>query len=55
MTDYIIRNGISIASVLADFVDSRALPGTGVDPARFWAGLAKLLGDMTPRNRALLA
>ena len=55
MTDYIIRNGISIASVLADFVDSRALPGTGVDPAHFWAGVAKLLGDMAPRNRALLA
>lgn len=55
MTDYIKRNGISIASELADFVDSRALPGTGLDGAAFWAGFAGLLIAMVPTNRALLA
>jgi malate synthase len=55
MTDYITRNGIRIASELADFVDSKALPGTGLDGNSFWAGFAKLLEKMVPTNRALLA
>ena len=36
MTDYISRNGIQISRLLADFVDNKALPGTGVDPAAFF-------------------
>ena len=55
MTDYITRNGIRIASELADFVDSKALAGTGLDGDSFWAGIAKLLEKMVPRNRELLA
>ncbi len=55
MTDYITRNGIQIASELADFVDSKALAGTGLDGDSFWAGFAKLLEKMVPANRALLA
>ena len=55
MTDYIMRNGISIASELVDFVDSKALAGTGLDGGAFWAGFARLLESMVPANRALLA
>ena len=55
MTDYIRRNGISIASELAHFVGVRALPGTGIDESVFWAGVAALLTAMVPQNRALLA
>lgn len=54
MSDYIKRNGISIASELAHFVDSKALPGSGLDGDSFWAGFAKLLDTMVPTNRALL-
>ena len=55
MTDYISRNGIQIARILSDFIDEKALPGTGVDPAAFWSGFSALLGAMTPANAALLA
>ena len=55
MTDYISRNGIQIARILSDFIDEKALPGTGVDPAAFWSGFSALLGAMTPVNAALLA
>jgi malate synthase len=55
MTDYITRHGIRIASELADFVDSKALAGTGLDGDSFWADFAKLLEVMAPRNRELLA
>ncbi len=47
--------GLQVDSGLADFLNSRALPGTGVDPARFWKGFAALLTDLAPKNRALLA
>ncbi len=38
-----------------DFIEDQALPGTGLAPATFWAGLANLLDRFTPENRALLA
>jgi malate synthase len=55
MTDYITRSGIRIASELAHFVDSKALPGTGLDADAFWTGFAAILEEMVPINRALLA
>jgi malate synthase len=55
MAEYITHNGIKIARELADFVDGRALAGTGIDATAFWAGFATLLAQMAPRNKALLA
>ncbi|WP_375427168.1 malate synthase G [uncultured Sphingomonas sp.] len=49
------RNGLRVAGVLARFVEEQALPGTGVDPAVFWAGTAAIFARFTPDNRALLA
>ena len=48
------RAGLAVDATLAAFVESRALPGTGVSPAAFWAGFATLIRDLGPRNRALL-
>jgi malate synthase len=49
------RCGLAVHRTLAEFVEREALPGTAIAPAAFWAGFARLLGTMAPRNRALLA
>ncbi|MDR3564033.1 MAG: malate synthase G, partial [Negativicutes bacterium] len=46
---------LNIASVLHDFIVNEALPGTGLEAAAFWEGLAKLLTEFAPRNAALMA
>ncbi|MBN2971782.1 malate synthase G [Roseomonas aeriglobus] len=47
--------GLMIADPLAAFLADEALPGTGVAPERFWAGMADIVVRFTPDNRALLA
>ena len=46
---------LQVATNLADFINSRVLPGTGVDPAAFWAGFDAIVHDLAPKNAALLA
>ncbi|MDE2564713.1 MAG: malate synthase G, partial [Burkholderiales bacterium] len=48
-------HGLQVATVLHRFIDDEVLPGTGVDPAAFWAGFDALVRDLAPRNAALLA
>ncbi|GAA5049307.1 malate synthase G [Nocardia callitridis] len=55
MTERIQVGGLQVASVLHEFVENQALPGTGVDSAAFWAGAEGIINDLAPRNRALLA
>ncbi|PKP97144.1 MAG: malate synthase G, partial [Alphaproteobacteria bacterium HGW-Alphaproteobacteria-13] len=55
MTDFLDRHGLSVDSRLVDFVEAKALPGTGLDKDRFWADFAALLGKFAPENAALLA
>jgi malate synthase len=47
--------GLQVATVLYDFVEKEALPGTGLDAAAFWDGFAALLKAFAPRNAALMA
>jgi len=55
MTNYFERAGLQVAGVLADFIEQRALPGTGIVADHFWSGTAEILANFMPRNRALLA
>ncbi|MGV3730168.1 MAG: malate synthase G [Sphingopyxis sp.] len=55
MTEFLDRSGLSVDSRLADFIEQRALPGTGLDAAAFWADFAALLAKFAPENAALLA
>ena len=49
------RNGLQVAGELADFIENRALPGTGVTPEVFWDGFARMVAELGPKNRDLLA
>jgi malate synthase len=55
MTERVETNGLKVARELFDFVNGEALPGTGVEQDAFWSGLAGLVHDLAPKNRALLA
>src|SRR5690606_28285643 len=55
MTDRITKGSLEIATVLHDLVVNEIIPGTGVDPAHFWAELENILAELAPKNKALLA
>ena len=54
MTSKVKRAKLDVASTLADFIETRALPGTGIDADRFWDGFSALLHELAPRNKELL-
>jgi malate synthase len=55
MTDRVSVGNLRVAQVLHDFVNNEALPGTGIDPDSFWAGVDKVVTDLQPKNQELLA
>ena len=52
--DRVTRAGLEVDQRLADFVEGKALPGTGIGADAFWAGFSGLIHDLGPKNRALL-
>ena len=48
------RSGLKVAELFANFIEAEALPGTGVTAVAFWDGLAGMVRDFGPKNRALL-
>ncbi|CAE6797418.1 malate synthase G [Burkholderia sp. R-69980] len=55
MTQMNTRGGLQVAANLDQFVETEALPGTGIDSAAFWSGFDTLVHELAPKNRALLA
>ncbi|MEW6345828.1 MAG: malate synthase G [Paraburkholderia sp.] len=55
MTQMNPRGGLQVAANLDQFVETEALPGTGIDSAEFWSGFDALVHELAPKNRALLA
>ena len=47
--------GLVVGAELHALLVNQALPGTGIAPDEFFAGMAELVADFGPRNRALLA
>lgn len=55
MTEHVQVGGLQVAKVLFDFVNNEAIPGTGLNADQFWAGADKVIHDLAPKNKALLA
>ncbi|MEH6387615.1 malate synthase G [Pseudomonas profundi] len=55
MTERVQVGSLQVAKILHDFVNQQAIPGTGVDADAFWSGVEKLITDLAPINKALLA
>ena len=52
--DYILQNKLSVAGVLFRFVNDELLPGTDIDPKKFWNDLSKYAHELAPKNKELL-
>ncbi|MFT4015100.1 MAG: malate synthase G [Paracoccus sp. (in: a-proteobacteria)] len=48
------KAGLRVDEALEKFISEHALPGSGIEPRRFWEGLSSLLHDLGSKNRALL-
>jgi malate synthase len=55
MTDRTQAASLQVASSLHEFMQEEALPAAGINPEGFWDGVARIIEDLTPVNRALLA
>lgn len=55
MTQRVQVGGLQVAKVLYDFVNEKAIPGTGVDAAAFWKEFDAIVHELAPKNKALLA
>jgi len=51
---YTTVSGLQVSANIHDLVNDEILPGTQVSPQEFWSGLARVLQEFAPRNRALL-
>ena len=54
MTNRTDKHGLQVDPLLADFIETKALPGTGIDADAFWSGFSALIHDLGPKNRNLL-
>lgn len=54
MTNYTQVGNLKVATVLYNFINKEALPGSEVDQEQFWSGFDQLIHDLAPQNRALL-
>lgn len=55
MEQYVEIGSLRVSRILHAFIENEALPGTGVSREQFWSGFDKLIHDLTPQNKALLA
>ena len=54
MTERVQVAGLQVAKPLHELIGREAIAGTGVDEQAFWQGLADIVAELGPRNRALL-
>jgi malate synthase len=54
MTTRILCSGLQVAAPLHDFINLEVLPGLGIKPDSYWASFAQIVGELAPKNAALL-
>ncbi len=54
MTRELTVEGLTINPEFAAFIKDEALPGLPIDEREFWQGVAQIVNDLTPVNKALL-
>tara|TARA_R110002051_G_scaffold33923_3_gene75511 strand:+ start:10840 stop:12945 length:2106 start_codon:yes stop_codon:yes gene_type:complete len=54
MAERIEKSGLQVDRRLVDFLETKALPGTGIAASAFWKGFSDLVHQLGPRNAALL-
>ncbi|MDC0059589.1 malate synthase G [Pelagibacteraceae bacterium] len=52
--NYVKLGKLSLAEVLLKFVNNELLPGTNIEPIKFWSGFDKAVHELAPKNRKLL-
>jgi malate synthase len=55
MTEYVKVGNLQVATVLYKFINEEGLPKTNLDQERFWTDFEKLIHDLAPKNKELLA
>ncbi|MFN7251053.1 MAG: malate synthase G [Anaerobacillus sp.] len=55
MNDYVKVGDIQVATVLFEFVNKQAIPGTCLSTDKFWSGFETLIKELAPENKRLLA
>lgn len=55
MTARTTVHGLQVATELHRFIEDQVLPATGVASEAFWKGFDAIVGDLAPKNIALLA
>ncbi len=55
MTSYIKKNNLSVHPDLIELLDNHILPGLSVSAEQVWTGFSKLVEELTPVNKSLLA
>jgi len=48
------KNGLKISTKLFDFINNEAIPGTNIEPDKFWDNFEKIVHELAPINQKLI-
>lgn len=54
MSEYINVDELKVSRTLYDFINTEALPNTGIEQDYFWRSFNEIINDLTPKNNQLL-
>ena len=52
--DKIKKENLTVSSVLFDFINTEAIPGTGINIDEFWKKFDTAVHELAPINKALI-